>query len=50
LLQFASLPAPGLFEHLANVILSLWVLVVAVCLCASPGPSCQGGSHIRGTD
>lgn len=34
-----SLNAPGLFEHLATVVLSLWVLVFAVRLMRSPEQS-----------
>mgnify|MGYP001179606616 CR=1 FL=1 len=43
-------PAPGLFEHLATLILSLWVLVLAVPLLRSPERSCQGSSRSRGAD
>jgi hypothetical membrane protein len=35
------LDAPGLFEHLATVVLSLWVMVFAVYLMRSPARSLQ---------
>ena len=37
------LHAAGLFEHLATLILSLWILTFAVRLLRFPEPSCQGG-------